>query len=289
MKRDILNSPRILEIKKRRQKLFLKKLSHIGLGLLALGIILAIVSRVDKLNISQVEIVGNKIVETENIQNSVDQALDGNYALVFPRTNIFLYPKQAIVDKLALDFKRLKNITLSIRDNKVLVVSVEERKALYVWCGLSPELAVSEDRESKCYFLDDSGFIFDQAPYFSGDIYFKFFGAIADPQNPTGQYFSQDDFARLVTLKEMLEDIETKPVALYELGDGDAKIYLSNESTAPMGPEIIFKMSADFTKLVENLQSALVTEPLLSDFKKKYASLLYIDLRFGNKVYFKFK
>jgi len=38
----------------------------------------------------------------------------------------------------------------------------------------------------------------------------------------------------------------------------------------------------------ENLDTALNTEPLKSDFKKKYSSLEYIDLRFGNKVYSKF-
>ena len=49
------------------------------------------------------------------------------------------------------------------------------------------------------------------------------------------------------------------------------------------------KMTSDFQKIAENLQAALATEPLRSDFKNKYSSLLYLDLRYGNKVYFKFK
>lgn len=288
-KRDILNSPRILEIKKRRKKIFLKKLYYVlGASLLVL-VAFALLSRIDKINISQVEISGNKIIDTEKIQAIVDQKLTGSYFKIFPRTNIFFYPKQDIVSGLASDLKRLKNINLSIRENKILQVSVEERKGLYVWCGASPETVIADETKSSCYFLDDSGFIFDQAPYFSGDIYFRFYGAIDDMQNPAGQYFSQNDFSRLVSLKEMLEELDIRPVALQEVGDGDVKIYLANESTSPMGPEIMFKMSADFKKLVENLQSALATDPLKTDFKKKYASLLYIDLRFGNKVYFKFR
>ena len=47
-------------------------------------------------------------------------------------------------------------------------------------------------------------------------------------------------------------------------------------------------LDSDFEKLAENLQAALMTEPLQSDFKNKFSSLLYIDLRFGNKVYYKF-
>jgi hypothetical protein len=56
-----------------------------------------------------------------------------------------------------------------------------------------------------------------------------------------------------------------------------------------MGPEIIFKIDSDFQKIAENLQAAITTEPLQTDFKNKYSSLLYIDLRFGNKVYYKFR
>jgi len=70
--------------------------------------------------------------------------------------------------------------------------------------------------------------------------------------------------------------------------DGDVKLYLSS-FTSKMGPEIIFKADSNFEKIIENLQSVLSTEPLQSDFKNKYSSLLYIDLRFGNKVYYKFK
>ena len=65
-------------------------------------------------------------------------------------------------------------------------------------------------------------------------------------------------------------------------------MFLSS-STSQMGPEIIFKADSDFNQIIENLQSVLTTEPLQTEFKTKYSSLLYIDLRFGNKVYYKFK
>jgi nucleoside-diphosphate-sugar epimerase len=39
----------------------------------------------------------------------------------------------------------------------------------------------------------------------------------------------------------------------------------------------------------ENLDAAIDTEPLKSKLKNKFSSLEYIDLRYGNKVYDKFK
>ncbi len=289
MKRDILNSPRIQEIKKRRKKILIRKIYIFTIGMVIIFVALIFISRIDKLNIGDIQIYGNKITETEQIKNIASEVIAGKYLALFPKSNLFLYPSNEINSALATKFKRLNNINISIKDNKILEINVDERKAVYAWCGQDPLTQTMPENASSCYFTDDSGYIFDQAPYFSGDVYFKFYGQIDDAVNPAGQYFSPNNFSRLVSLKDMLEATHLKPVALYVVGDGDVKIYLSNESTSLMGPEILFKMDADFKKLVENLQSALATEPFYSDFKKKYSSLLYIDLRFGNKVYYKFK
>lgn len=301
MKRDILYSPRIKEIQKKRQKIFLRKLLLSCIGLVVLFFIFTYVSGLAKLNISGIEVAGNKITDTELVQNAVREELAGKYFWLIPKTNIFFYPKNKIKAKLAENFKRLDNISLSMKGENVLEVSTSERKAEYVWCGLSAqagEAVPTIESEENCYFMDATGYIFDTAPYFSGDVYFKFYGLthrattegkVSENENPIGSYFGDLGFANLVTLKEMLENIAVDPVALYKLENGDLKIFLSSKSAKPLGPEILIKIDADFQKIVENLQSALTTEPLLTDFKKKYSSLLYLDLRFGNKVYFKFK
>ena len=70
--------------------------------------------------------------------------------------------------------------------------------------------------------------------------------------------------------------------------NGDIKVFLSGKKNQPW-PEIILKADSDFQKVAENLEAALTTEPLQSNFKNKYSSLLYIDLRVKNKVYYKFQ
>ena len=70
-----------------------------------------------------------------------------------------------------------------------------------------------------------------------------------------------------------------------EIGDnGDYKFSLEGTDG-----KIIFKKENDSAKLVENLSLAVGAEPLRTDLAQKLKSLLYIDLRFDNKVYFKFQ
>ena len=62
--------------------------------------------------------------------------------------------------------------------------------------------------------------------------------------------------------------------------DGDAELYLGSRVNSS---KIIFKLNADIEKTAQNLGLVLESEEL----KGKIGTLKYIDLRFGNKVYFK--
>ena len=280
-KRYILNSPGLLELKKRRRRIFLYKI-FISLFLIAviLGSIVFI-SRDSNLNINKIEINGNKAIETKLIKEIVDKELAGNYFWFFPKTNFLFYPQNIIKTNLENSFKRIKDISVGVKNIKTLEISLTEREALYTWCGNVKEDLISSDK--KCYFVDESGYIFDEAPYFSGEVYFKFYGPV-DNEN----YFSKENFKQLVDFKDVLGTMGFKPISLYILNNGDVKIFLSVKNKISKEPYLIFKIDSDFKNVAENLESAISTEPLLSNLKNKYTLLQYIDLRFGNKVYYKF-
>ncbi len=280
-KKIILNSPRLLELKKHKRKIFLSKFCFVLIGLIIIFVGLGFLSRINRLNITNININGNKIVEVEEIKEKVDQNLLGYYLWLFPKTNIFFYPKSKIIQSLSTEIKRLKDINLTINDSGTLEVLVKERTGLYTWCGVIFEPV--SDKSSMCYFLDEDGFMFDEAPYFSGEVYFKFYGETVD------SYFAKNNFTKLVLFKEILQQMGLKPVMLYKMGNSDVKILLSATKFSTTNPEIIFKTDADLDIMAENLDAALDTEPLKTDFPKKYSSLLYIDLRYGNKVVYKFK
>lgn len=286
MKRNVLNSPRLLELKKRKRRVFIRKFLLCLFAFLAVLALLVYISRITIFNISSVEITGNKLIETETIKTVVEKEITGNYFWFFPKTNIALYPQNNIKNRLHDEFKRLKDINFSIEsdgNSKILAVSLSEREALYTWCGENlPEVEIKLE-EYSCYFMDDGGYVFDQAPHFSGEVYFRFWGPLA------GFYFSTDVFGKVVAFKDFLLNMAIKPTSVYLKKDGDVEIYLSANILPPNAPKIIFKKDFNLEKLSENLQAALNTEPLQSNFKNKYSSLLYVDLRYGNKVYYKFR
>ena len=102
-----------------------------------------------------------------------------------------------------------------------------------------------------------------------------------------GEPFLPGKFEGILKFKEAVEGMGLNPVAFWLEEKGDANFALSKELT--LGSKIIFRTEADFEKIAENLQAAIATEPLKSKIKSSFSSLLYIDLRFGNKVYNKFR
>jgi hypothetical protein len=283
-KRNVLNSPRLSDLKKRKRKaILLKIILYFLTFIIALGS-LAYISGLKNLNINNIVIKGNEVIEIETIRAVVEQTLSGKYLWLFPKTNVLIYPESPIKNDLQNSFKRINELETAIIDDRTLVVTLSEREAKYTWCGnVLPE---ANDDNQECYFLDEDGYLFDKAPYFSGEVYFKFYGEV---DKMLGSYFFKEHFKKFVSFKDALINMGLKPTALYIVNNDVAEIFLSKGSSAIVTPRIIFNPNANFQTIEENLDAALNTEPLLSKFKNKYSSLEYIDLRFGNKVYDKFE
>ncbi|MFA4975161.1 MAG: hypothetical protein WC839_01170 [Candidatus Paceibacterota bacterium] len=303
MKKSVLSSPRLVELKKKKHQILRRKILFFLLLFILITTFLSFFSKWKEVNINNIVVLGNKVIETKTITDLVNEKITGNYFYFFPKTNFLFFPKNEIIKGLREKFKRLDNISLNIKNIKTLEISLSERTALYTWCGDTlPELNNLESNitdKNKCYFMDENGYIFDEAPYFSDDVYLKFYGKTdverlesgspTSEINPSGSYFLQTNFKKIISFKETIKKLGMKPSAFFAEDNGDAKMFLSSSSASKMGPSINFKIDFDMNKAIENLQSVLTTEPLQSDFKNKYNSLIYIDLRFGNKVYYKFR
>ena len=260
-KRVVLNSPRLREIRRKKHKSKRKKIT----------------------------VSGNKIIETKDIENIVNSEISGHYLLIFPKTNFLIYPKNKIISELNTKYKRLKGISINVNNVRTLEVNVSEYQGRYLYCGLLIPLLRNNLNDNKCYFADSDGYIFDEAPYFSGDVYFKFYGdVISKNGNPSGSYFMKDNFSKIIEFKNILEKINLKPTAFW-IDNNNNEGNFSLEGEPLSGPRVTFKIDSDYQKLAENLQAAISVEPLRTNIKTKLSSLLYLDLRFGNKVYYKFQ
>lgn len=287
-RRSILTSPR-LEERRRRRRRSLRIRMFITLGILfAIVASFVYVSRLPRLNIRTVDILGNKILDSDELASRVEADIAGRYLWLFPRSNFLIYPRERVKRDLLGEYKRIAAIDVSLKNTDTLDVTVSERQAAYAWCGTSVAAA-----DSTCYFMDDAGYIFDQSPYFSGDVFFRLYGAPTPgpdsaPGSPLGSTYLPGQLGAILSFRDLLVGLGLR-ISGFESGTGgDMAFYLDSGAAIADSPRILWKSDADQTRIAENLKTALDTDPLATEFKKKYADLAYIDLRFGDKVYYKF-
>lgn len=282
-RRKPLRSTKLEELKRRKRKILKIKILLSFLLLILIFVGLVFLSRVTDLNIKNIEISGNRIIDTSDIEKVVEENLSEYYLYFIPKSNVFLYPKENISDSLHSSFKRMESVSMDVSKDGILKISVSERSTKYIYCGELLPVESFSNKDNKCYFMDEEGFIFDKAPYFSGDVYFRFFGNV---EEVPGSHFYPDFFNKFVHLKEGLDDLDFEPIALSLNEEEDIEIYLKNKENS-VGPRVIVSLYDDEVKIIENLSSALDTG-FRQKINEEYAFLEYIDLRFNNKVYYRF-
>jgi len=291
--RDILTSPRTEEIKHHRRVRNLR-LTIVIIILFSLLIgALSYFSFNSRISIDSVVVTGNHIISTDDIESHVRAKLTGKYVYLFSRDNSLIYSKKGIYNDLMVSFPRIN--TLSVyRDNwKTLHIDLSERAGSYLYCGPKiPE--VLNDIGENCYFINDDGYIFDKAPYFSGNVYFKYYIKLVDSnnqpiENPLKQnIFDLNRFHSMVRFIDGITALGFKPIYLSVDDDGIYTIYLDHDSENT-SPTVIFKGDNDLEIILSNLTTAMNQSEFANEINSKYAKLLYIDLRFKNKVLYKFQ
>ena len=186
-------------LKKKRNKRILR-FSVIFLILICIIALASYVSHRPTIRISKVELSGGILLTQSDVQSETLSFVSGSYLWLFPKNNVFWYPHKALIKDLRDKFQRIDTIDIHLKDFHTLAVEITERKPTAIWCTGEPEMQPSgsatdrerrptqeqgsiensnsnvgstEDNRPKCYFLDQNGTIFSEAPDFSGDAYFK--------------------------------------------------------------------------------------------------------------------
>ena len=287
--KDIPTSPRIALIKRNRRVMRLRLI--ILFSILFISIIggLSYFSSNPKIVINKIEIKGNSIIDGVELEQSVKDKLQGKYLGLFSRSNFLIYPHDRIYKNLLKEFPRIENLSVYRVGFNNLKIEITERAGSYLYCGLTiPEN--KDDVGENCYFVNNDGYIFDKAPYFSGDIYFKYYTKIeGDVTNPLGsQMIPINRFREIIRFIDGITNLGFKPSYLVIDEKGIYSLYLKTSGINP-NSKIIFKEDSDLVTILSNLSIAMSKKEFANEINTKYDSLLYIDLRFKNKVLYKFQ
>ncbi|MBT3730270.1 hypothetical protein HOG29_02865 [bacterium] len=288
------------KLAQRRKKLLMFKISGIVVAILLIvtGIVFGL--RSERINIADINIKGNSALATKVLTGFTEDIISGNFAFVFPKSSIFLYPREDLQASLLNSFKEIKEVDVSFDSLQSISVNIEERKPYALYCGeyfahdtdqtliVSEEVASSTSEnmstivveEGSCYFLDEDGLIFTKAPVFSGNVYLRYFGSISEDEVIGSQFMQSEDFHETNFFLASLVELGLNPVTFSIVNKDDFEITLLS------GGKIMFGKKQSLSNIYENIQSVFGSEEFDED---SLEVLDYADFRFGNKVYFKFK
>jgi hypothetical protein len=287
--KDIPTSPRIARLKHNRR---VKRLRLIILfSILSISIVFGIsyFSSYPLIVINKIVTTGNSIINGQEIESRINDKLSGRYIGLFSRSNFLIYPEKNIYNDLLVNFPRIESLSIKREGLNTLHVSLTERAGSFLYCGTAiPEK--KEDIGENCYFVNNDGYIFDKAPYFSGDVYFKYYTAIkGDILYPLGsQMFPVDRFHDLIRFTDGVIALGFKPIYLTIDTNGTYSLYLKSVNNNP-SPKIIFKEDNNLSVILDNFITAMNKKEFANEINSKYDTLSYIDLRFKNKVLYKFQ
>lgn len=227
-----------------------KKLIWIFSGILVLLIALVLVSRLSSFQIAKVKVEGAKVITNDEVERNVLVTLAGSYFWLVPKGNAAFYPREEVRASLMKEFPRFSSVGLNVEGENTLRVLVTEREPYALYCPPA---------EEKCFFLDKEGFVFDEAPDFSGVVYF-----IYETEVPA------EEFKNLSAFIENLSKLGFEPIRFEDYG-----------LTMKNGSHMFLPEKSDLGKLFSSLELFLRSPAVEKD------KLSEIDLRTENKIFWK--
>lgn len=228
-----------------------------------------LVSYFPKFSLQEIQVSGTNILEPELVRSFVETLLeDGSYQFI-SRKNIFVYPRPLIEKAVPDEFPRVRSVAVSRGTllSQTLRVTVEEREPFAYWCA------------DECYLMDEGGFIFARSEGEPAAGKYVFKGEIASSTAVIGHTFIAGRFSGVLALLTYLQQAGFLPLGITVEGDQDFSIPFAE------GFKAYASFGRDTTGLVRDLQLILSSNELVG----KMDELDYVDLRFGNRVYFKLK
>lgn len=230
------------------------------------------VTSIPSLQIKTISVTGGETVSHTLVRETAWKALDGSYAKLIPRTFSYLYPEEDMYSLLH-DVPRVKDVFVERVSMTSITVSFTEYFPTALWCD-----EISET--SKCIFMDIEAFGYSDAPSVRGASFIQYIDEDIIPKKHTQSPFIER-MRNTQILQTQLKDVFPYTIrAVVYTKHGDVTYYLLG------GGEIRTTGDDDPSYTVSRI-SALLSHKKYTHLAKE--PFVYIDLRFGSKVYVKEK
>ncbi len=225
------------------------------------------VTRLPLFTITAVRVVGGETVQGEVVQGKVELILKESYLRIIPHRFTYLYPHDRIVETLRT-IHRLKDITVERVGRNELLVSYTEYVPYALWCLYG--------EERPCYFIDASGYAYEEAPALDGGSLVRhIFQKDVAPER--GMNIPYDSFvASHAFIEALLTSFSLRVTHVEYSNESDVTL------TVHGGGKILMSQKYAVADVLENLGTILSSEAFAH---LEPGNFNYIDLRFGNKIF----
>lgn len=213
-------------------------------------------------SLTRVEVTGNSKINSDEIKDLIYKNIPQKI-LSFDSRSYFATDLKKIESKAREDFLLISSIKISKKLPDKIFVVIEERK---------PDITIC--KETNCFNFDSLGVAFE-----SGQASIPIIQTLNDIS--LGFKFDEKTFNILKNLTTKLKNIPEIPIKEILLLQNEGKII----ATTSDGCKILFSTENSIIRQVENLKFTI--DQKISPVKLK--KMDYIDLRFGDNVYFLIK
>lgn len=257
--------------------------------------------------LKEVKIVGLKKADAIQIEKIARDEIDSEkhfFGLISPKSSFVISDKK-IEDLLLSNIPRLKSVSVSSHMGGELEIVIEERNPLALWCdaSLNTEVAVqsvstttrnvlvsstatstvsiststpvtteTKTKES-CFDIDANGLIFGTS---TEQKEYVFKGIVTD--GPIGKYYlNQDSLEKMVSFLKFLREKKMLVSNINCSTSNDCDVILQNNA------KILLHVSDDLELAMDRFEVALEMPALQKN------QFEYVDLRYGNKIFYKAK
>jgi hypothetical protein len=262
-----------------KKDVFILRFSVVVLILLLILFGFIYLSRIEFFRIKTMTTEGNSVTSSQDIERIVEENIAGFYFKMFSKRNVLLYPKNKIKKDLMDEFQRIEDVDLAVKDFSDLKIVIEEREPDILWCGTKFDIIGNED----CYFIDADGLIYSKAPNFSGNVFLRAYGDIS-ASDPIGvEFLPVSKYQSLKFFHSTIRQYGLTPIFIIKLSNDDMEVRFEE------GGKLIYNSEQDMVKLADDIGSILKDPEFKDGLNSGELELDYIDLRLGNKVYYRFK